>query len=167
MHKRHLDIQHPLPAGRQGNPRQRVFPNLAKSIEIPYIKIDRPEPERRNHFKIPVLAALVIFLLIVGFFGLNLARFKQRAETAAPIVHDHFKEGVAALLRFALGSAKDYFQAASGELSDLTAHSPLKTVPDILKNLFQISQTVVAFSEDLQNLEANGRAMIVGKKGAM
>ena len=167
MHKRHLDIQHPLPAGRQGNPRQRVFPNLAKSIEIPYVKIDRPEPERRNHFKIPVLAALVIFLLIVGFFGLNLARFKQRAETAAPIVHDNFKEGVAALLRFDLGSAKDYFQAASGELSDLTANSPLKTVPAILKNLFQISQTAVAFSEDLQNLEANGLAMIVGKKGAM
>ena len=167
MHKRHLDIQHPLPAGRQGKTRQRVFPNLAKSIEIPYVKIDRPEPERRNHFKIPVLAALVIFLLIVGFFGLNLARFKQRAETAAPIVHDNFKEGVAALLRFDLGSAKDYFQAASGELSDLTANSPLKTVPAILKNLFQISQTAVAFSEDLQNLEANGLAMIVGKKGAM
>ena len=167
MHKRHLDIRHPLPAGRQGKTRQRVFPNLAKSIEIPYVKIDRPEPERRNHFKIPVLAALVIFLLIVGFFGLNLARFKQRAETAAPIVHDNFKEGVAALLRFDLGSAKDYFQAASGELSDLTANSPLKTVPAILKNLFQISQTAVAFSEDLQNLEANGLAMIVGKKGAM
>src|SRR3989344_4286213 len=103
MHRRYLDIKHP-------KTRQRVFPNLAKSIEIPYTKIDRPEPERRNHFKIPVLAALVIFLLIVGFFGLNLARFKQRAETAAPIVHDNFKEGVAALLRFDLGSAKDYFQ---------------------------------------------------------
>lgn len=114
----------------------------------------------------PVVGALAVFLLIAGFFGLNLFRFKQSADQSAPKIYQNFKQGAQALFDFDIDEAKQSFEAANKDLDRLNAQAPLNTVPAILGGLFRLSQTGIAFSDDLNYLKNNGLALMLNKKGA-
>ncbi len=156
---KHFDIQPPS--------RRRRGPKIYRvPIDVPYIPIGEVEPVRRPSFKIPFAASLAVFLLVIGFFGFNLARFKEKAEQTGPVVYNNFKAGAAALFNFDLPGAKNSFQKASDDIAALNSQTPLKTVPAILDNLFKLSQNAVSLSADLDDLKKNGLALMINKKGA-
>src|SRR3989344_5048997 len=136
-------------------------------LELPYIPITSPAPReaKRGNFKIPAFATLALFLLMLGVFGFNVLRFKRDATNAAPVVYDKFKQGAAALLNFDLTKAKDSFQFVSDELQNLNSQSPIKTLPKILDNLFQLSSNAAVLSVELENLKENGLSFVLNKKG--
>ncbi len=136
-------------------------------ISLPYIPLKTTSPPQpKSNFKVPLVAALAVFLLIIGVFGFNLFRFKQHAENTAPIIYDHFKQGADALLAFDLAGAKESFQAASRELQTLNSQAPIKNLPKILNDLFSLSQNTVHLSGTLEELKANGLSLMINKKGA-
>ncbi|MEK7640859.1 MAG: DUF4012 domain-containing protein, partial [Patescibacteria group bacterium] len=156
---KHFDIRPPRP--RRRGPKVYRVP-----IDVPYIPIGNSEPVKRPSFKIPIAASFAVFLLVIGFFGFNLARFKEQAEKTGPVVYNNFKAGAAALFNFDLSGARDSFQKASDDIAILNSQTPLNTVPAVLDNLFKLSQNAVSLSADLEDLKKNGLALVINKKGA-
>lgn len=160
MTKKFFDIKHP----EQKSPTPRM---VRVPIDIPYIPLERTAPPSpKSNIKVPLVATLAIFLLIISVFGFNLFRFKQHAENTAPEIYNRFKQGASALLAFDLTGAKESFQAASNDLQTLNSQAPIKTLPKILGDLFSLSQNAAHLSGTLEELKANGLSLMINKKGA-
>lgn len=157
---RFFDIKH----ARQKAPTPRM---VRVPINLPYMPLSRPaKVASKTNFKIPLIAAGAIFLLVLGIFGFNILQFKKQALTSAPAIYDRFKQGAGALFNFDLVKAKESFEEASKQLEALNAQAPIKTVPQILTNLFQLSQNAASVSGILEDLKSNGLGFVIGKKGA-
>lgn len=155
-----FDIKH----ARQKSPTPRM---VRVPVNLPYMPLSRPaKVTPRSSFKIPLLAAGAIFVLVLGIFGLNILHFKKQAISSAPVIYDRFKQGAGALFNLDLNKAKESFQEASKQLAALNAQAPIKTVPQVLTNLFQLSQSAASVSGILQDLKSNGLGLVINKKGA-
>lgn len=157
--KKFFDIKHP----GQKSPTPRI---VWVPAEIPYVSIDRPISPPKPNLKIPLIATAFIFLAVIGIFGLNLLRFKEKATASAPVIYDQLKKGTGSLFKFELGTAKESFQNVAEELKKLNSQSPIQTLPAILANLFKLSQDAVFLSGTLEELKTNGLALLINKKGA-
>ncbi len=156
---KYIDIRPPKP--------RRRAPTVYKvPIDVPYIPIARNTPAKRKNSRIPLFGTLAVFLLVLVFFGFNVAKFKEKADKTGPVVYNNFKAGAAALFSFDLVGAKNFFQKATDDLANLNSQTPLKTVPAVLDNLLKVGQNSVALSSDLEDLKKNGLAFVINKKGA-
>ncbi len=154
-----------LPPKPRHTHRQPAFYKVP--IDVPYVPVEvRGDSRPKTRWYIPLAATTATFLVVLGFFGFSLWQFKDRAEQAGPAVYDNFKAGAAALFNFDVDKAKGFFQQASDDLATLNESAPLKTVPAVLNNLFQISQSAVSLSTELEDLKKNAVALMVNKKGA-
>ncbi len=133
-------------------------------LNLPYIPIGQTNANFRR--RIHALLPLAVFLIVLGIFGFSALRFKERAADSAPKIYADFKAGAQALFGFNLSQAESYFNSANRQLGELSAQSPIKTVPAILNTLFQFSQKASELSSELADLQSNGLAMMLGKKGA-
>lgn len=155
-----FDIKH----ARQKSPTPRM---VRVPIDLPYMPLSRPaKVTPRTNFKIPLLAAGAIFLLVLGIFGFNVLRFKKQALSSAPVIYNRFKQGAGALFNLDLKKARESFEEASKQLAVLNAQAPIKTVPQILTNLFQLSQDAASVSGILEDLKSNGLGFVINKQGA-
>lgn len=161
MHKKFFDIKHP----GQKSPTPRI---VRVPANLPYLPLKKnPEPLLpKPRLKIPLIATAAVFVIVIAIFGFNVLRFKKYATDSAPVIYDRFKAGASALFNFRLGEARQSFQEVSSQLENLNNHSPIKSLPDVLENLFKLSQNSVSLSTTLEDLKTNGLAMLINNKGA-
>ena len=161
MAKRFFDIKRP----GEKSPSPRIVKVLSGLPYIPLRKESANAPRGPN-LKVPMVATAAVFLLVLVIFGFNIIKFKKYASDTAPAIYAEFKQGADSLLNFELADARQSFQKASSELEKLNSKSPIETLPAILDNLFQLSQSAIGISSTLEELRSNGLALLINKKGA-